>query len=191
MSDSVYLDVGFETFLNHVFGRDRYHGFAGNHEKTSWKKTLTKLFDSLERHVKVNIQDDPEQIRKIEQDLELIRDTLRRNESINELCIDSIRVLFEICFQLLGDEINHTDRRRLNRSAHYKLDKKRTLVYHSNNRQKFWKIHERAGTGQFLDAGVPNKIELEDFFFDELNNNADRFIEWFKERYPGLYLEMF
>jgi len=191
MSETIYLDVGFENFLNHVFGRDRYHGFAGNHEKTSWKKTLTKLFNSFEKHMKANIQDDPEQVRNIEQDLELIRGALNRNKSINELNVISIRVLFEICFQLLGDEIDHTNRRILNRTSHYKLNKKRTLVYHSDNYQKFWMLHQRAGTGQFLDAGVPNKIELEDFFFNELNSNADKFIVWFKDKYPNLYLEMF
>ncbi|SMO87072.1 hypothetical protein [Gracilimonas mengyeensis] len=191
MSDSIYIDPSFETFLNRVFGNDRYHGFSGNRDKTRWKNTLSKLFDSFEKHIKANIQDDPEQVENIKKELELIKLALRSKQSINDINVNSIRALFEICFQLLGDKIDHTDRKVLNHPSHYKLNKKRTLVYHSDNLQKFWKVHERAGTSKFLDAGVPGKTKLEDFFFDELNGKSDEFILWFKETHPDLYLEIF
>jgi len=180
MSNSIYIDPGFETFLNRVFGKDRYHGIAGNHRKTSWKNILTKLFNSLKKHIEVNIQGDPDQIYELEKDLELIKSTLKRNESINDLNVSSIRILFNICFQLLGDEIDNTDKKIVNHHSHYELDWKRTLSYHSNNLQKFWKVHSRAGTGQFLDAGFPTKEELIDIFFEDMNGDASEFIDWFK-----------
>lgn len=191
MNNTVYLDVGFEHLLNRVFGRNRYHGAAGNHDKTSWKNILTKLFTSLEKHIDANIQDDIEQENKLKQNIDTMKSVLHRNESINELNIHSVRVLFDICFQLLGDKIDNTDKKIVNHSSHYKLDKKRTITYHSNNLQKFKIVCSKAGTAKFLDAGFPNKNDLWDLYLDEMNNNPDKFIKWFKDEYPNLYLTLF
>ena len=191
MSDTINLDVGFGTFLEYVFGKNKYKGLAGNIKKNRWEEILSDLFDSLEKHVIVSIQDDSEQVQNIRKDLELIRSEFKRNKSIDDLNVKTIRVLFGVCFQLLGDEINNTNRKVLNRPSHYRLNKKRTLVYHSDNLQKFWQVHERSGEAKFLDDGLPGPSGLEDFFFKKLNGNADDFILWFKENHPKLYLEMF
>jgi len=191
MSDTIYLDPGFEKFLNRVYGKNRFHGFSGNKKKTEWKNILLNLFERLENHFEINIQNDSEQLHELKKHLSVIRKTLSRNKSINHTTVNTIRILFDMCFQLLGEQINNTERKVVNHHTHYKLNQKRTIAYFSNNDQKFWQVHSRAGTSRFLEEGFPTKIELEDFYFQDLKKDSDKFMKWFKDEYPDLYLEMF
>lgn len=191
MRDLIFLDVAFEQLLNRTFGGNRYHGYAGEMRKTEWKNILKKLFNSLEKHIEANIQDDPDQVQELKKNIKLIKSTLRKNKTINEMTVSSLRVLFDISFQLLGDKIDNRDKSIVNHKSHYKLNQKRTLNYNSDSLQNFWKIYDKAGTAQYLDAGFPDKRRLIDLFRTKFKNNSDKFLEWFKVNYPDLYIQSF
>ena len=135
-SDSMYISIEFEDLLSYLFGESHYHGFTGHHNIGVWKKTILKIFDLLQKTIKVNLDTTDLSHKKRFQELfnSAIRNIKKasKKDEINRLCI---QYLLQITFLLQGGEFNNWERKVIQKQ-YLKLDKCRKINFTQTNNHR-------------------------------------------------------
>jgi len=82
--------------------------------------------------------------------------------------------------------IKHT----INRKENWLLDAHRKIIYIQNHEQKKNVIYSLT-SNNFYNDKIPNREELREINWKICKNNPEKFVDWFKENYPNVYLEIF
>lgn len=189
MKEEIYVNHDFETLLSHLFGKN-YHGDSGSLTISDWKKRLIKIINSIEKGIKYNVNSDTFHKDKLNLFCETAKDEINKSISINQINTDTIRCLVRIIFYLLGDMPDNWNLKITNKLHHWKLDENRTLYYTQSPTQKVNLILNISRNSNYNNI-LPEYSELSKKRFDEFQKNDIKFMEWFKETYPAVYMEIF
>lgn len=189
-------------------GKKRTHGLAGNHDIGYWKKYLIKIFDYIEKHIKVNLYTTDE--RHMNELLNLCLQAKRNiggQNKIHKVLEVSVIQLTYLVFLLMGRRPKNWEKKILNRTEHYKLDRYRTVTLSQNAEQKKNMIIDHIKDHQDILEdntifkeyrnsynGNPDDIAwcfLIDTFNNECRTNNYEFVEWFKKNFEEIYLRIF
>ncbi len=190
MNGEIYVDLDFETLLSSLFGKANYHGDSRSMTISDWKKRLIKIISSIEKGIKYNVNSDTFHKDKLNLFCEKAKDEINRSRNINQINTETIYCLVTIIFYLLGDMPNNWDLKITNKINHWKLDEKRTLHYTQSPTQKANLILNLSQNSTYNNI-LPEYSELSKKRFDEFYKNDTKFMEWFKEIYPTVYMEIF
>lgn len=135
-----YITIDVEHFLSFMLGKDSTHGLAGGDEAV-WVKEARRLTRHLRRYVQSNAQTSNDHLREMLACLDKMGESFK-NPRTREPELFSAAV--ELCVLLLGARPNHWDRRSVNHSKHFRLDRYRTLTYSQTPEQKAALLYDRA-----------------------------------------------
>lgn len=186
-TDYIQISVLFEVFLCRLFG-ERYYLYVhhGRIRETKWKQIIKRIADTIEKAIEKNINTDGFQ----KSQLCLYIDKLKRaSKSSYTIDIDIIHSLTGIIFELLGGMPNYSQRKTINRADDYVLRKLRTLQYYQSPSQKIQTILEASKFEPFCNYHKYN--DLFDVYCTNYNGDPKGFIDWYKNKYPQVYLKIF
>ncbi len=184
--NKVKLSFFAEDMLRDILGSyyNRWHG----HELTEkeWKHILKKISSKLTIAIKRNINTDYIHSEQLQNSLEHINRNIK--DKINS-DTDIILALVGLCFQLIGDLPNNSDKKHATNEKLFDLDTKRSIYYLQNNKQKMKLILDSANHTPFND--YYSYDDLMSKLYLDFNSNPRRFNEWYKSEYPKLYAMIF
>ena len=189
-NEEIYVNIDIENLLSSLFGKVNYHGDTGIMTTSVWKQRLIKIIGSIEKSILYNVNSDTFHKDKLNLYCEKAKDEIKKSTNINQLNTETIYCLVKIIFYLLGDMPDNWDLKTTNKINHWKLDEYRTLYYTQSQEQKANLILNLSMNSAY-DNILPEYSELSKKRFYEFNKNDTKFIEWFKETYPTVYMEIF
>ena len=74
--------------------------------------------------------------------------------------------------------------------SNWKLNEERTIIYVQNNKHKMNVIFEKLSKGLYAEE-LPKVSEMRDAFMFQFKYNENDFMNWFKNKYSKIYLELF
>jgi hypothetical protein len=182
--------MDYEHLLRAMFG-NKYYGKASiTYDLGGWKKIYLRIIDALEKAIDVNIDDtDSLHLNSLHQTCEQLRGDVKRAKTLEELHQQIIIDLVRLNFILIGDMPNNWMKTQVNRDEHYKLDSSRKIHYTQTLRQKVSLIFSLPESSLYA-SKLPKTRELIEKFM-KLQQNHKKFLEWFKQTYPAIYMELF
>ena len=183
--DTIYVPLSFEHLFSHIFGKKKYHGFVGRHQLNVWRKQVYKLIKVIIKFINYNI-DISDNFHKNDL-LKTCNNALTetsRAKTIEEINISLIENLIIIIIKMFGKMPDNWHKKTINRRDYYKLDKYRKIAYIQTSDQKAQLILA-------LCNKEPYKNELYNKFWFDFHKDSQQFVDWFKNVYPKIYMEMF
>lgn len=187
----VYAPLSMEYLFSEIFGSQTYHDFVGEHSFGKWKKEVLKLLKAIKKYILINL-DTTDGLHKA--DLLMLCDQyeidLKESKTIDQINLLAIEFLVKSNLMLMGMMPKHFFRNKVNRNEHYRLDRRRKVVYLQSNQQKVLTIFDL--TDDYRYAGkLPEYNRLTSVFNKDYKRDSGKFIDWFKREYPEIYLEVF
>ena len=183
--ESIVISLSSEVFLCHLFGHPMLYVHGITSQKT-WKKILVRITTIIEKAIEKNVISDGFHFSRLNFYIEQLKEA-SRSKYIRD--VDIILYLTGIIFELLGGVPDYSGRRRINRHSDYYLRGLRSLCYLQNPLQKLNTILEAARYKPWCD--YHNSDDLFQEYVGKFNGNPEGFIEWYKNTYPKVYLELF
>ena len=183
--NTVEISLSSEVRLCRIFGTSMYL-IHGNQSQRTWKNILKKATKTIRKAIKFNVNSDNFHKNQINNHLVDIEEALSSRHNVDPQIILS---LIGMIFELLGNEPNYWRRKRLTRKTDFVLNKLRSLQYIQSPKQKVQTILEASKYAPFAEKHKHNDL-LNDYY-THFNGNPDGFIEWYKEKYPDIYLKLF
>ena len=182
---SLILSVVSEEFLMQLFGRSMINSHGVISQK-AWKKILKRLSSFIEKSADKNIASDQFHISRINKSIEKLHKLSDSKEvADNEI----ILVLTNIILELMGGTPDYCERDRLNRNSDYYLKSYRTLQYHQSPYNKMRTILEASRYKPYSDHHKYD--DLQEVYYSEYNGNSEGFVNWYKNKYPKVYIQLF
>lgn len=187
--ETIYLTVEFEHLLTFLFGKKHYHGYAGEHDFKSLKSHLTKIFNAIEKSANLNMNSDNLHRGDIENLCKVAKSFIKQSHSISHLNLISIEYLTKIVFQLMGQFPNNWGKGSTSNPQSWSLSKYRTIISTHTYEQKANIIIDAAYRSKFNQ--LPKRNELLKLLNMKFKNKYKLFVEWFREKYPEVYIQLF
>jgi hypothetical protein len=182
---TVEISLSFESFLCRLLGDTMLY----IHDKKSegkWKKVLKRITSAIEKSINKNIVTDEFHQSRFQLYIDKLKDACK---SKNIIDIDVIHALTGIIFELIGGLPDYNRRHVLNRNDNYILKMFRTIYYSQSPYQKMRTILEASRFEPF--CKYHRYDELFSTYVHNYNGNSEGFIQWYKEKYPEVYLKLF
>lgn len=179
------ISLSADCFLSRVFGKSM-SGKCGKMRQRNWEKILERITSSLRDSIAKNLNSDEFHKWRINLYLDQLDETCN---SKNNTDPEFILSLTGLIFELLGDTPNNTGRRRLNRKDEFKLDNLRSPYYIQTPSQKVETILEASRYEPYCDFHT--RTDLFQRYMTKYNGNPTGFLEWYKVKYPNVYIKIF
>jgi len=183
-NNTVDISIITEDLFRHLFGYT-YDNLHGSKNEKKWRHLLNKLIEITEVSIEKNVNSDSFHLSKIERYLSIAKSCMKSKENEE---IEIIISLFGIIFQLLGCLPNYSDKKTVQRKNNYYLRNFRTLNYTQSSVQKVNLIFH---ISNYKYKEELKDIDLYEVFYQEYHGNTIKFLSWFKENYPRIYVELF
>lgn len=187
----IYAPLSTEYLLSTIFGSQTYHGFVGEHNLASWKKHVIKLTNVIAKFVNINVTNaDPGHKSAMLEENHFYLKQIKTAKAIDQINISLIEYLCKTLFLLLGMLPDNFFRKVVNHKEHYRLNRRRQIVYVQNFEQKFQAILDLTNDSRFS-PDLPQREELFRAYRTEFKGDHEAFIDWFKYEYTDIYLRVF
>ena len=184
--NKIKLSFFAEDTLRYILGSYYTNWHGCELKEKEWKHILRKLSTKLEIAIKRNITTDFIHSKQLRDSLEGIKRKI--NES-NNSDPDIIMALVALCFHLIGDLPNNTDKKYANKEKYFDLADKRSLLFLQNKKQKIKVILESSKYVPF--SNFYTYDDLISKFYSKFSSDPQPFIDWYKSEYPELYAKIF
>ena len=206
--NTMMLSIDFEHFLADIFGKQHAHQLSGTFDMPLLKKEYIHIFDSLKKHIRINLdKTDCNHFKELISLCDEAKDEINSAEFIDKVNESAFIFMTKLAFLLMGRMPNNWEKKVLNHNNHYRLDQYRSVTYSQSVEQKvnlvldsFSEYHEEAMKipvyQQYTESSHHHPPELaryfiEDKLFKEFNKNQYKFIEWFKDNFKNIYMSIF
>lgn len=183
--NALEISLSSDCFLGNVFGKPM-SGKRGKISQKNWEKILKRIKSSLRESIAKNLNSDEFHKWRINLYLDQLDEAY---ESEHNTDPEFILSLTGLIFELLGGTPNNTGRRRLNRKDEFKLNNLRSLNYIQTPSQKVETILEASRYEPYCD--FHRRTDLFKRYMTKYNGNPEGFLEWYKEKYPDVYVKIF
>jgi len=185
-NNKIKLSFFAEDMLRYILGSyyTNWHGYELKEKE--WKYILHKLCAKLEIAIKRNITTDFIHGEHLRESLESIK---RKINEKNNSDPDIIMALVGLCFYLIGDFPNNTDKKHANKEKYFDLADKRSLLFLQDKKQKIKVILESSRHAPF--SNFYTYDDLISKFYLDFESKPQLFIDWYKAEYPQLYAKIF
>ena len=183
--EEIELSYTSEKLLIKIFGQNMQYIHGPLNEKR-WKRILTKLNKSLKSAFEVNVQTDSFHHHCIISKLSKIDDAIHSNDNED---IEIILQLYATIFELLGQLPDNSKLKIVNKKQHFFLNGMRKIYYFQTDFQKVRTILTASKNEPF--SYTHSYDELFNFYIYECNQNAKKFLDWYKNSYPQIYCSIF
>ncbi len=182
---SVEISLSSEVFLCRLFGKPMNYIHGKKRQKT-WKKVLVRIVSVLQKAIQNNLESDGFHKSQINHHLEKLQKACKSRYNTEPEIILS---LTGIILELLGGAPNYTGRCGLNRKSDYFLNNLRTAQYLQTPYQKVCTIFE---SSRYMPHCNQHKYDdLFQVYVTQYNGDPKGFLQWYKDKYPQVYLELF
>lgn len=190
-NDMMPVTLSFEYLLSHMFGKQSYHGFVGAYSASEWKKHILKIIKAMQNAIVVNIDIADEcHKRNLFEICRSATETIKKEKTKDMINLYTIEYLVRIIFELMGKMPDNWARKVVNRLCDWKLNKYRKIIYTQTKRQKV-NLIVSLPNGSLYRRRFKDTNELFYKLVADLKGDSDKFLQWFKEKYPDLYLKLF
>lgn len=187
--ETIDLSEDFESLLSLLYGKQKYHQFAGSKTKNEWEKIILKVISSIELSIANTIENcDTGHKNYLLQLCQETKERISKSLTINELNEEIILELFKIIFNLIGDQPNHWDHNKINKTDDWKLSEHRQLMYYQSNQHKTNLIIDEAPedyNGKYTRRLLIEKLNR------DFKRNYSEFIDWHKENFRVMHDKLF
>jgi hypothetical protein len=183
--NTVDISLSSEDSLCRWFGHPMRY-IHGKQKQNTWKKVLKKITAALKKSIKMNINSDGFHERRLNLHIEQLEDACKSKNNVDP---EIILTLTGIIFELLGGTPDYSARNRLNKKTDFTLNKLRSLNYIHTPYQKVCTILEASRYLPFSDLHKYRDLFQE--YVTNFNGNPNGFLNWYKEEYPEIYIELF
>lgn len=182
---TVVISVAFEYLLCRLFGQGMLYAHDVKQE-IFWKRVIRRITTAIEKSIEKNVQTDGFH----KSLLSIYVDCLKRASKSKGIAdMDVIHALTGIIFELLGGVPDYSRRKVINRSNDYMLNEMRTLQY---SQSPFQRMRTILKASQFQPFCNHHKHDyLFNIYVAKYNGNPEGFIDWYKDKYPEVYLKLF
>lgn len=182
-SESTKLAYG--IFIEEVFGMKN----SLSNSPFDLKNMCKRIIKTLRRAIFLNIITDKNHLKQINTSLHKLESSLK-DKDFEPLYIVA---LLELIFLLLGDYPNNWQKKSVSPDDCYSLNKRRSLIYYQNIKQKVFIIFKAHTEKEQLSKELPF-WKLTSFFRKQHSNKniyCQEFIDWYSKNYPIYYSELF
>jgi hypothetical protein len=188
MREEIYVSHDFEHILSYLFGKNRYHGFAGFCKGARWKTELIKVVRTIQRAVRINVDTDDFHRRDIVDCCERTILALKSAQTLDEINTTMIGFAVRTIFMLLGRFPDNWDKKSVSNSKAWRLDEFRKLAYTRTLEQRARLILSLTDKYPYSDR-LPKYRDLMRIRQTELKGDPEKFLEWFRKNYRDAYDE--
>lgn len=179
----IYIPLDFEHFLSYVFDKQTYHWYVWNTSYKSWKKTNLKLVSFLRWVIATNIHTDISHKEQLKYLLDTYEINIKNSKTFDDLNIISVKYLYKIIFEIIWNQPNNWHQKPQSRNKY--LKKYREISYKQNLDQKVHIIQDEISKYTNLTSSDIQEKRFE-YWMD-----SEKFLDWFKENYSGVYCKLF
>ena len=183
--DTIEISLSSRDFLCSLFGNPMSHT-RGKMRQNNWEKILKKITSTLKKAISKNLHSDEFHKWRINLYLANLEESCKSNYNSDPEFILSLTGLI---FELLGRTPDNTGRRRLNKKDEFRLNNLRTPYYLQTPYQKVETILEASQYKPCCD--FHDRTELFQKYMLKYNGNPTGFLEWYKGKYPEVYMRIF
>jgi hypothetical protein len=186
-TDEIDIPLSFEYLMSHLFGKRRYHQFAGTKRAAEWRAHLVRIFKALGMASRLSVHGDDSHRRELERLCSQAIDRLGQERRTEQLTVAAVEYLTKIAFALVGEFPDHWHGKAAGQSRNWRLNDQRTLVYVRTTEQRVRQIFlltRRDTYRKRLDRFTMHQQ------YDRLGKDPLRFLEWFRTEYPDLDREL-
>lgn len=179
----VKFSIPAEDQLRKLFGIN-FNGFHNAiYDSVKWKKLCSRLINTLERCIDVNVDTDMLHKRGMNRYIIIAKRGLEKDEDTNP---NTIFALLGICIELLGGSPDNRPKLIVNKHKNnFYTGSYRSINYSISLMQKRNIIMKSAKSGEFKDYYLHNDLNI------LYEDNPKEFLNAFKERYPEAYAKLF
>jgi hypothetical protein len=181
----VDIEIWAEVFLMRLLGKPMLYKH-GKRSNNTWMSILSKLINSIEKAIEKNIDSDGLHELRLQNYIRQLKEVCKEKDNNPP---DILLPLIGIIFELLGGMPDYSHRSRINRKSDYELFHMRSVGYTQSSYQKVKTILEASKQKPFYDQHRYD--ELFEIYVTRFNGDSDGFIKWYKQEYPGIYLQLF
>jgi hypothetical protein len=182
----------YSLLIHNLFGDKPYREVKSWQSPKELKKYLLKIIKAYEKSISLNIDfADLGHKNTIFNLLELYESQIKLSKTFGELDQTFISLQSELIFILIG-KIPYNWREKTVRmiDSNWHLNEERTIIYIQNNDQKKNVIFEKLNRGLYVDK-LPEYSKMKKIYLFDFNRNENDFMNWFKNEFPLIYLELF
>jgi hypothetical protein len=183
--NTLEISLSADSFLGNVFGKPMSRK-RGKMSQKNWEKILKRITSSLRESIAKNLNSDEFHKWRINLYLDQLDEACDSEHNTEPEFILSI---IGLIFELLGGTPNNAGRRRLNRKDEFKLNNLRSLIYIQTPSQKVETILEASRYEPYCD--FHKRTDLFQRYMTKYNGNPTGFLEWYKGKYPDVYIKIF
>ncbi len=190
--NKIHAPYEFEYILSRLFGNRTYNGFCNiGNRPAVWKRHISRVLKSLRKAVITNVKlSDRYQQRILTGICDNGLKTLKDAKTIHQINFALIICLVRLVFSLLGRMPNYYNRRLVTSRHDWDLSGHRTLIYVQNERQKANLIRSLSEEGPYV-SRFSKSDELFHKYVGDYRGKPEAFVNWFKQNYPDIYVELF
>lgn len=186
MAEEINIPISFEYLLSFLFGKHNYHGHCGFRPLATWKKEQLKLIKTIRKAVKINIDSDIYHCNGIIKTCDFAIQQIKDAKTKDAVNTAMIEYCVKIIFALLGNFPDNWDKKGTSNWQTWKLDSFRKLIYTSTVDNKANLILSLAESSKY-GGKLPSDRDLFMKRIFEFAGDSEKFVNWFKYKYPEIY----
>jgi hypothetical protein len=182
----------YSSLIHNLFGDKPYREVKSWQSPKELKKYLLKIIKAYEKSISLNV-DFADLGHKITifNLLEFYSNQIKLSKTFGELDQTFISLQSELIFLLIGKMPNNWREKTIRMTdSNWNLNEERTIIYIQNNEQKKNVIFEKLNRGLYAEK-LPEYSKMREIYQFNFNRNENDFMNWFKNEFPLIYLELF
>jgi len=182
----------YSSLIQNLFGDKPYREVKGWQSPKELKKYLLKIIKAYEKSISLNIDfADLGHKNTMFDLLEIYEKQIKLSKTFGELDQTFISLQSELIFLLIGKIPNNWRKKTVRMiDSNWNLNEERTIIYIQNNEQKKNVIFEKLNRGLYAEI-LPDYSKMRKIYLFDFNGNENDFMNWFKNEFPSIYLELF
>lgn len=185
-------NIKLDFHLHSIYGNKAYKEIKDWHNVSTLKKYLTKILNTYRVAIESTItHTDNWHKTQIFSLIDKEKESLLSFQTFDEIDQSMITFQSELIFLLIGSMPDNWQSRNVtNHRRNWKLDGNRKIFYQQDNNQKMNLIFTVVSKGIYNDQ-LPDLDTLRRIYWRDCKKDPNTFIQWFKDKYPKPYIELF
>jgi hypothetical protein len=182
----------YSILIQDLFGEKPYGEVKNGQSPKELKKYLLKIIKAFGKSISLNIDfADLDHKSTIFDLLECYESQIKLSKTFGELDQTFISLQSNLIFLLIGKMPSNWREKTVRMiDSNWRLNKERTIIYIQNDEQKKNVIFEKLNSGLYAEE-LPEYSKMREIYMHNFNRNENKFMNWFKSKFPLIYLELF